>query len=67
MDAVVVRVQRREIPSTLRGLDAAGERARLVRLGRWLEQIWTEKDALIDSLQAAGPAAGLPRAPAQPS
>ena len=48
-----VHVQQREIPSQLLGMDAAGERARLVRLGRWLEQIWVEKDARIEAtLQA---------------
>ena len=53
LHAVSVHVQQREIPPQLLGMDAAGERARLVRLGRWLEQIWVEKDARIEAtLQA---------------
>lgn len=47
---VIVHVRPRAIPSDLLGSDAAGERARMVRLGRWLQQIWREKDDLIDEL-----------------
>ena len=47
--AVVLRVQRREIPANLLGMEAAGERARLVRQARWLEQLWVEKDAFIEA------------------
>ena len=47
--AVVVRVQRREIPRELLGMESAGERARLVKQARWLEQIWVEKDAWIEA------------------
>jgi 1-acyl-sn-glycerol-3-phosphate acyltransferase len=50
LDAVIVRVQQREIPADLLGMEQAGERARLVRLGRWVEQLWREKDSLIDEL-----------------
>ena len=64
VDAVTVRVQRREIPGAVLGMDAAGERARMVRQGRWLEQIWVEKDALIESLLATSPGSPNP-APAR--
>ena len=47
--AVVLRVQRREIPANLLGMETAGERARLVRQARWLEQLWVEKDAFIEA------------------
>lgn len=47
--AVVLRVQRREIPPELLGMESAGERARLVKQARWLEQIWVEKDAWIEA------------------
>ena len=50
IDAVIVRVQQHEIPVDLLGMEQAGERARLVRLGRWVEQRWREKDSLIDEL-----------------
>ncbi len=50
LDAVTVRVQQREIPADLLGMDQAGERARLVRIGRWIERQWVEKDGLIDEL-----------------
>ena len=50
LDAVAVRVQRREIPADLLGIDQAGERKRLVRLGRWVEQQWLAKDDLIEEL-----------------
>jgi 1-acyl-sn-glycerol-3-phosphate acyltransferase len=46
---VVLRVQRRDIPAELLGMESAGERARLVRQARWLEQIWVEKDAWIEA------------------
>jgi 1-acyl-sn-glycerol-3-phosphate acyltransferase len=49
MPAVVLRVQRREIPENLLGMDEKGERARLVRQARWLEQLWVEKDAWIEA------------------
>ncbi|WP_374658435.1 acyltransferase [Inhella sp.] len=55
--AVVLRVQRHAIPPALLGMEAAGERARLVRQARWLEQIWAEKDAWIDAQLNAGPRA----------
>ncbi|MFN0186344.1 MAG: acyltransferase [Aquabacterium sp.] len=56
MGRVVVRVQPRQIPPDLLGMDPATDRARLVRLGRWVEQMWREKDALIESIQqSAGP------------
>ncbi len=53
LEAVAVRVQQREIPADLLGIEQAGERARVVRLGRWVEQQWIEKDGLIDDLLRA--------------
>lgn len=47
--SVVLRVQKREIPTAMLGIDPEGERARLVRQARWLEQLWVEKDAWIDA------------------
>ena len=54
LDAVVVRVQRHEIPAELVGLEQATGRAHVVRLGRWTEQLWKAKDQLIDDLLRAG-------------
>lgn len=50
LDAVIVRVQRRDIPPDLVGTEHAAERAHVVRLGRWVEQQWKEKDRLIGEL-----------------
>jgi 1-acyl-sn-glycerol-3-phosphate acyltransferase len=58
LHTVSVHVQQREIPPQLLGMDAAGERARLVRLGRWLEQIWVGKDARIEATLQSRRAAG---------
>lgn len=50
LDAVIVRVQRRDIPAELLDSTAGAERARHRRLGRWVEQQWVEKDRLIETL-----------------
>lgn len=58
LDAVIVRVQPRAIPAELVGVEHAAERAHVVRLGRWVEQIWKEKDRLIGELLAPAGAPG---------
>ena len=50
LDAVIVRVQQRPIPSELLGTAAGEERAQHRRLTRWVEHQWVEKDQLIDDL-----------------
>jgi len=50
LDAVIVHVQPRAIPSELLGTAAGEERAQHRRLSRWVEQQWAEKDRLIDEL-----------------
>ena len=50
LDAVIVRVQRREIPSELLGGDPLGDKAYRQRISAWVEQQWVEKDQLIDAL-----------------
>jgi 1-acyl-sn-glycerol-3-phosphate acyltransferase len=62
LDAVTVRVQQRAIPPELVGVEHAAERAHVVRLGRWVEQLWKEKDHLIGELLREGSAAASPRA-----
>jgi 1-acyl-sn-glycerol-3-phosphate acyltransferase len=59
LDAVIVHVQQRAIPPELTGTERAGERAHVVRLGRWVEKQWQEKDRLIGELlqpRPGGPA-----------
>ena len=53
IDAVTVRVQRREIPPEVLGGDPIGDRAYRQRLNAWVEQQWVEKDRLIDELLAS--------------
>ena len=63
LDAVTVRVQRREIPADLLGSDPVGDKAYRQRLGAWVEQQWVEKDALIGQILAVqAPASGAPPA-----
>jgi 1-acyl-sn-glycerol-3-phosphate acyltransferase len=50
IDAVTVRVQRREIPPDVLGSDPVGDRAYRQRIGAWVQQQWLEKDRLIDDL-----------------
>ena len=48
--AVTVRVQRREIPPGVLGSDPIGDKAYRQRISAWVDQQWSEKDALIDEL-----------------
>jgi 1-acyl-sn-glycerol-3-phosphate acyltransferase len=50
VDAVIVRVQQREIPADVLGSDPAGDKAYRQRISAWVDQQWTEKDQLIDEL-----------------
>ena len=52
LDAVIVRVQQRAIPQELVGVEHAMQRANVVKLGRWVEQMWKDKDRLISELLA---------------
>ena len=58
IDAIIVRVQQREIPAEVLGTDPMGDKAYRQRITAWVEQQWLEKDALIDTLlrdAGAGP------------
>ena len=67
LDAVIVRVQPRAIPPEMIGVEHAMERAHVVKLGRWVEQLWSEKDRLIgELLRAAGVDVGPGTAPRPP-
>jgi 1-acyl-sn-glycerol-3-phosphate acyltransferase len=50
VDAVIVRVQRREIPPQVLGSDPIGDKAYRQAIGAWAEQQWVDKDLLIDAL-----------------
>jgi 1-acyl-sn-glycerol-3-phosphate acyltransferase len=50
LDAVVVRVQQRQIPPEVLGSDPMGDKAYRQRISAWIEQQWTDKDRLIDEL-----------------
>jgi 1-acyl-sn-glycerol-3-phosphate acyltransferase len=50
IDAVIVRVQQREIPADLLGGDPVGDKPYRQRIGAWVDAQWAEKDALIDEL-----------------
>jgi 1-acyl-sn-glycerol-3-phosphate acyltransferase len=50
VDAVTVRVLQREIPPQVLGSDPIGDKAYRQRISTWVEQQWSEKDRLIDSL-----------------
>jgi 1-acyl-sn-glycerol-3-phosphate acyltransferase len=50
LDALIVRVQQRDIPPELLDTTAGAERAQHRRLSRWVEQQWLEKDRLIEEL-----------------
>lgn len=52
VDAVIVRVQHRDIPPEVLGGDPVGDKAYRQRLSTWIEGQWAEKDALIDQLLA---------------
>ena len=61
IDAVIVRVQQREIPAEMLDGDPIGDKAYRQRIGAWVEAQWAEKDALIEALlqgdAGRGPAA----------
>ncbi len=62
LDHVIVRVQQHAIPPELVGVEHALQRAHVVKLGRWVEKLWRDKDRLIgELLRQAGGGAG-PRA-----
>ena len=48
--AVVVRVQERPIPADLVGGDPGVDKALRVRIGRWMQHQWAEKDQLIEQI-----------------
>lgn len=50
VDAVTVRVQRREIPAEVLGSDPIGDKAYRQRITQWTETQWRDKDQLIDQL-----------------
>jgi len=50
LDAVIVRVQQRDIPRELLDATPGAERAQHRRLSRWVEHQWVEKDSLIENL-----------------
>ncbi|MBX3621169.1 MAG: acyltransferase [Rhizobacter sp.] len=50
LDAVIVRVQQREIPAEVLGGDPLGDKPYRQRISNWVEGQWAEKDGLIDSL-----------------
>ncbi len=50
IDTVKVRVQQREIPTQLLGSEPAADKGYRQQINTWVEQQWSEKDSLIDSL-----------------
>ena len=61
VDAVVVRVRQRAIPPELVGVEHAMQRSNVVKLGRWVEQMWKDKDRQIgELLHEAGAAKPAP-------
>ena len=50
VDAVIVRVQQREIPPSVLGSDPVGDKPYRQRITAWVEQQWVDKDRLIDDL-----------------
>jgi 1-acyl-sn-glycerol-3-phosphate acyltransferase len=49
---VRVRVQQREIPSTMLGSDPVGDKAYRQRISEWVGGQWADKDAVLDELLA---------------
>ncbi|WP_395700863.1 acyltransferase [Aquabacterium sp.] len=58
VEEVVVRVASRELTPELRGSNVMANRAERVRVGRWMEQQWADKDRLIDELLAGRRSSG---------
>jgi 1-acyl-sn-glycerol-3-phosphate acyltransferase len=58
IDAVTVRVQQRPIPDQVLGGDPLKDKAYRQQISAWVEQQWTDKDRLIDTLLQGAPAAG---------
>ena len=54
LDAVLVRVQQRDIPADLLGGDPVGDKAYRQRLTAWIEGLWVEKDEQIARLLGSG-------------
>jgi len=54
VDAVIVRVQQRDIPAEVLGGDPVGDKAYRQRVSAWIEALWAEKDALITRLMPPG-------------
>ncbi len=52
VDAVIVRVRRRDIPPEVLGGDPVGDKAYRQRLSAWIEGQWADKDAQIEQLLA---------------
>ena len=50
LDGLSVRVQQHAIPQELVGVEHALQRAHVVKLGRWVEKLWIDKDRLIGEL-----------------
>ena len=59
IDAVIVRVQQRDIPPQVLGSDPIGDKPYRQRISAWVEQQWTEKDRLIDELLRSAQNASL--------
>jgi 1-acyl-sn-glycerol-3-phosphate acyltransferase len=58
LDAVIVRVAQRPIPSELVGGDPIGDTALRDRIGRWVGAQWAAKDDTIGTLLGGPPPAG---------
>ncbi len=54
LDAVLVRVQPRDIPAEVLGGDPVGDKAYRQRLTAWIEGLWVEKDEQIARLLGSG-------------
>jgi len=53
VDGVIIRVQQREIPAELVDGDYANDPQFRNRMQQWVNELWAEKDELIERLQAA--------------
>ena len=55
--AVTVRVRQREIPAALLDGDYLGDKAFRAQMQEWVNELWADKDALLDQLRRTPPAA----------